>query len=609
MARLHMLLFLLLAQLLPAWAHPAHVHPTRVREFDFLLTWAKHAPDGFSRNMFLINGQSPGPTIEVDQDDWVVVRVKNESPYNTTVHFHGIEMLGTPWSDGVPGLSQRAIPPGGHFVHEFAASQYGSYWYHSHFHAQIEDGLYGPIIIHPRPQGQKPFHLISSDPAAIAAMIKAERNVKPLAIADLNHFTSEEKWNIALASGVEDSCYDSILFNGKGRVQCLLSAEVTANLSDDQKAFLASGNETTMTDKSCLPPKVLAALGSQGQSNLSAIPAGAFTGCKETNGAIEVIRTQYSPLITQKWLALNIIGSLNFITAMVSIDEHDMWVYAMDGSYIHPQKVQALTLTNGDRYSIMVRIKNDGKFNIRCNAVSIPQVLVGHAVLEVQGCGESNAGESRPYISITGVPLSKNVRLFNQNTAAPFPPEPISQTADALYKLNMKLDGASYLWALNSTRLMPATLDSSDKAPILFQQPEITHDNVTISTRNGTWIDLVFFASTTPMPPHPIHKHSNKMFQIGAGDGDFPWSSVEEAMKEKPELFNLVNPPRRDSFASRPAINSKTWMAVRYQVVNPGAWLLHCHISNHLLGGMSVIIQDGVDKWPTVPERYLDWRF
>ncbi|KAL7918087.1 Cupredoxin [Trichoderma austrokoningii] len=604
-----MLLLLLLARLFAVWSLPAYAAPQkRVREFNLVLTWAQHSPDGFSRNMFLVNGQSPGPTIEVDQNDWVVVNVKNKSPYNTTVHFHGIEMLGTPWSDGVPGLSQRAIPPGGHFVHEFSASQYGSYWYHSHFHGQIEDGLYGPLIIHPSPESQKPFHLISSDPADIAAMEKAERNVKPIAIADLNHFTSEEKWNIALASGVEDSCYDSILFNGKGSVQCLPAAEVAANLSDDQKAYLALGNATSMTDKSCLPPKALAALGDSSKANLSAIPAGAFTGCKETNGSIEVLKAQYSESNTQNWLALTIIGSLNFITAMVSIDEHDMFVYAMDGSYITPQKVQALVLTNGDRYGLMVRVKKAGKFSIRANAVSAPQVLTGHAILEVQGREKCSDRESQPYISIAGVPLSQNVTVFNQDTAAPFPPEPIAQKADALYKLNMRLDGASYLWALNSTRLMPATLDA-EETPILFEKPEVVHDNTTISTRNGTWIDLVFFASTKPMPPHPIHKHNNKMFQIGGGDGDFPWSSVEEAINEKPELFNLVNPPRRDSFASRPAVNSTSWIAVRYQVVNPGAWLLHCHISNHLLGGMSIIIQDSVDKWPTVPERYLDWGF
>ncbi|KAL6695462.1 Cupredoxin [Trichoderma pleuroticola] len=610
MARLSTLFFLLLAQLLSAWALPAYVPPVRVREFNFTLTWAKHAPDGFSRKMFLINGQSPGPTIEVDQDDWVVVRVKNHSPQNTTIHFHGIEMFGTPWSDGVPGLSQLSIPPGGHFVHEFAATQYGSFWYHSHFHGQIEDGLYGPIIIHPRPQDPKPFHLISSDPNAIAAMVEAERNVKPLTIADFNHFTSQEKWNIALASGVEDSCYDSILFNGKGHVQCLPSAEVSANLSDDQKAFLAMGNVTAMTDKSCLPAAALAALGNPDQANLTAIPAGAFSGCKETKGATEVIQAQLSSLPTHQWLAINIIGSINFITSMVSIDEHDMWVYAMDGSYIHPQKVQALVLTNGDRYSIMVKINKAGKFNIRCNAISIPQVLVGNAVLEVlSNCGKTYASESKPFISITGVPLSKKVTLFNQATAAPFPPEPIAQRADVTYKLNMKLDGASYLWALNSSRLMPSTLDSSSDLPILFRHPEPVQNNVTISTFNGTWVDLVLFASTVPMPPHPIHKHSNKMFQIGAGEGEFAWDSVEEAIKEKPELFNLVNPPRRDSIASLPAITGKTWTVVRYQVVNPGAWLLHCHISNHLLGGMSIVIRDGIDKWPTVPDKYLDWKF
>ncbi|KAL7952467.1 Cupredoxin [Trichoderma compactum] len=573
MAQLSKLLFLLLAQLLSAWALPAYVPPVRM--------------NGFSRQMFLINGQSPDPTIEVGQDDWVVVRVKNHSPQNTTIHFHGIEMFGTPWSDGVPGLSQLSIPPGGHFVHEFAATPMA-----------IKDGLYSPIIVHPRPQDPKLFHLISSDPKAIAAMVDAERNVKPIAIADFNHFTSQEKWNIALASGVGDSCYDYILFNGKGHVQCLPSAEVSANLSDDQKAFLAMGNVTVMTDKSCLPPAALAALGNPDQANITAIPAGAFSGCKETKGATEVIQAQLSSLPTHQWLAINIIGSINFITSMVSIDEHDMWVYAMDGSYIHPQKVQAPVLTNGDRDSIMVKISKAGKFNIRCNAISITQGLVGNAVVEVQSnYGKAYGSESKPFISITGVPLSKNVTLSNQATAAPFPPESIAQRADVTYKLNMKLDGASYLWALNSSRLMPSTLDNSSELPILFRHPEPVQNNVTISIFN------------VPMPPYPIHKHSNKMFQIGAGEGEFNWDSVEEAIMEKPELFNLVNPPRRDSIASLPAITGKTWTVVRYQLLNPGAWLLHCHISNHLLGGMSIVIRDGVDKRPTIPDQYLDWKF
>lgn len=64
-------------------------YPGQTKEYDLSITWEEHAPDGFSRQMLLVNGNSPGPVLEVDQDDWVVVNVYNHSPYNTTVHFHG----------------------------------------------------------------------------------------------------------------------------------------------------------------------------------------------------------------------------------------------------------------------------------------------------------------------------------------------------------------------------------------------------------------------------------------------------------------------------------------------------------------------------------------
>ena len=168
--------------------------------------------------------------------------------------------------------------------------------------------------------------------------------------------------------------------------------------------------------------------GDPSAANLSAIPAGAFSGCKEPKGSIEIIQAELSSISTHQWIAIDIIGSINFMTAMVSIDEHDMWVYAMDGSYIHPQKVQALVLTNGDRYSVMLKISKAGRFNIRCNSISDPQILVGHAVLDIHSsCGNTNTGESKPYISIAGVPLAKDVVVFNQSTAAPFPPESIAK--------------------------------------------------------------------------------------------------------------------------------------------------------------------------------------
>lgn len=350
----------------------------------------------------------------------------------------------------------------------------------------------------------------------------------------------------------------------------------------------------------------MAAFGGNPESfNQSALPPGIFEGCNPTNGSTEIIKAETPSDNT--WIAIDIIGGMNFVVGTISVDEHDMWVYAVDGSYIEPQKVQAITIFNGDRFSVLIQTKKSGNFKIRLNAQTAPQTIIGHAILSVAGLtAASNATEEKPYIDIIGQPVSKDVTMFNETIAYPYPPEPIAQKADSTYILHMRLDGASYLWALNSTRLEPAAVEM--ETPALFH-PEMMHENnVTIRNLNDTWVDLVLFASVFPMPPHPIHKHGVKMYLLGSGTGPFKWNTVEEAAKDLPGRFNLKNPPRRDSFASPVARKDYTWTVVRYHVSNPGAWLLHCHISNHMMGGMMMVVMDGVDAMPTIPSEYLNYR-
>lgn len=158
-------------------------------------------------------------------------------------------MHNTPWSDGVPGLTQKQIRPGKSFLYQWTATQFGTYWYHAHERGQVDDGLYGPILIHPKRGIAKPFSLISSDPATVAAIEKAEANVKPLVLSDFHHVTSTEGWDIEVASGIETPCYDSILFNGKGKVDCWSAEKIESYLSPAQKLFLQLGNETSFTAK------------------------------------------------------------------------------------------------------------------------------------------------------------------------------------------------------------------------------------------------------------------------------------------------------------------------------------------------------------------------
>lgn len=280
-----------------------------------------------------------------------------------------------------------------------------------------------------------------------------------------------------------------------------------------------------------------------------------------------------------------------------------MWIYAVDGEYIEPQHVKAITVTNGERYSFLVHLTDAGQYTIRHASILAVQLLSGQATLSYGHKEHAPANRtSKPYIDDAGRPLSANVTFYNQMAQKAYPAFPVGQKADQTFILEMGNTDAAYKWALNGTS-QPLTLDGDN--PILFHPQPNAMNNLTITTLNNTWIDLIFVATQVPQPPHPIHKHNNKMWLIGSGQGLFNWSSVEAAMQVIPHSFNLVDPPRRDGFATLDAPRGPTWTAVRYHVTEPGAWFLHCHIQTHLLGGMSMVIQDGIDHWPTVPPEYL----
>jgi len=84
---------------------------------------------GATKTYVCANGTVPGPAIVVDEGDWVEVTVFNALNVDpTTLHWHGMLQVLTPFSDGVPSLTQCAIPPGGSMTYSFRASNAGTYW-------------------------------------------------------------------------------------------------------------------------------------------------------------------------------------------------------------------------------------------------------------------------------------------------------------------------------------------------------------------------------------------------------------------------------------------------------------------------------------------------
>jgi FtsP/CotA-like multicopper oxidase with cupredoxin domain len=99
--------------------------------------------------MIAYNGSIPGPTLHVDQGSEITVDVINNGDVETTVHWHGIRLDNQ--FDGVPHDTQAPIEIGQTFSYRVSFPDPGFYWYHPHLREDYgqEMGMYGTMIVEP----------------------------------------------------------------------------------------------------------------------------------------------------------------------------------------------------------------------------------------------------------------------------------------------------------------------------------------------------------------------------------------------------------------------------------------------------------------------------
>lgn len=249
------------------------------------------------------------------------------------LHRHGIYQVDRPWNDGVPGVTQYSIQPRDTYTYRFTVQQqYGSYFYHGHFGPAFADGMRGPIWIRPAAWRPRPYGLIASadnsgatrrderDEVVVEQMRAAEQRPFHVVISDWNAEGMDILLMMYRDTGIVPWCSNSIVFNGRGRTFCH-------------------------------PPELLASVGGTGRDSLGCLPQenqelyANAQSCEGTDTELEVFQAEEG----QEWIWINFIHSGAHHELQISIYEHEFYVVAADGEFVHPQKVHAANCNLGER--------------------------------------------------------------------------------------------------------------------------------------------------------------------------------------------------------------------------------------------------------------------
>ena len=280
--------------------------------FDLSIDEFIASPDGRPTTVRGFNGQSPGPDLVVGPNDRIVAKVTNTLSEGTTVHWHGIrQSQKTNGMDGVPYVTQDPIPPGGSMTYNFTVDDPGTFWYHSHHLEQYVDGVSGALIV----RDDATENLLYSD-----RVLFMKDFYPKLAKTYLS-------WFFSLASGGEEPLPANGLING---------------LTQDADCFRT---------KTCQYPTVRAT---------------SFTNyCgKYTTWAkvlSEVAEGKYAAGDENRLTRLRVIAGTALVNFDVSVDNHYMWVLALDGQPIEPRRVTSFRINGGQRVDVaLCNMQRDG---------------------------------------------------------------------------------------------------------------------------------------------------------------------------------------------------------------------------------------------------------
>ncbi|MFD4921826.1 multicopper oxidase family protein [Streptomyces goshikiensis] len=290
----------------------------------------------------------PGKEVRATAGGTLALTLANNLPEATSLHWHGLALRND--MDGVPGLTQRDIAPGGSFSYKFAVPTPGTFWFHPHTGVQQDRGLYAPLII--------------EDPK------------EPLSY--------DKEWVVVLddwLDGVDGSTPDAVLAS-------LRKGMAANHAAHGPQAGKTAKPGTTGATRSGGPDRLL--MGSE--SDILGKEAGDVAYPHYLiNGRVPADPSVFTAKPGDR-IRLRIVNAGGDTAFRIALGGHQLTVTHTDGFPVEPATTDCLLLGMGERYDVLVTA-GDGVFPLTALAEGKGQAAL--AVLRT-GAGTAPTASTRP---------------------------------------------------------------------------------------------------------------------------------------------------------------------------------------------------------------------
>ncbi|KAF2760762.1 extracellular dihydrogeodin oxidase/laccase-like protein [Pseudovirgaria hyperparasitica] len=299
-----------------------------------------------------------------------------------------------------------------------------------------------------------------------------------------------------------------------------------------------------------------------------------------------------------------------------TIDDHKLTVVSVDYTPIEPFETDVVSLAPGQRTEVLVKAvgKPSDSYWLRsdidpsnpqnsdptasvCGVGSRQPHAKAIVYYEKADCKKYPTTQATKYTTTARCgtfPLDKTVPLIPE--APPTTPE-TEVTVDMTIMANAS---GVFIWSLNNhtfrANMNSASLAQSTAPTFKFSDIDPLANIYNLGSNKTARILLYnIFAA-----PHPMHLHGHDFYVLADGAG--VWDGT---------VTNAANPIRRDTHQLLPSPDGGVtpgYTVIEMVLDNPGIWPLHCHVSQHLTGGMMLEVAYGKSTIETykVPAAITD---